>query len=423
MAIPLKRARQRGERVLTEPSVRVSTQWTPQRIRTVQASADSGNMQPVADLCDQILRDERFGENFASLADAVLGSELTWERGLRLRRKDPTEVVPLSAEADNDWWETFSEATYSQIIAWRELLGFCFAKLTWLTSERTGRWVPSLEFWHPRHFRFDRDKRQWFVKTDEQGAEIEVHAGDGWVGFYRRSVTRPWADGIWRGLSRWWMSKAFAISDWNVHGEKALRVVVTSSEEVTAEDRKALAQDLYALGKDGVVVLPHGFVYQLVEAAATGALYEAQINAANMAGTVAILGQNLTTEISDQGSRAAAEVHERKESRKIRYIAESLATTLREQVMLAWATYNFGAADVAPWHVWQVDPPEDKAGEATVLSTLAGAITTLKAAGKAIPDDKLRDDFGVELEDLPPEPAPPAALGGPKPPAPKEPLA
>lgn len=393
----------RKQKTLTEPSVRISTQWTPNRIRAVQQAADGGNMQQLADLCDQIIRDDRFGQCLQSLADGVLGSELTWERGLRQRRKNPDEQVPLEAEADNDWWEQYNEAHYALILIWREMLGFCWARLTWLTSPVTGRWVPSVEFWHPRLFRYDPRLQQWFVKVDDQNTERPVKATDGWVAFYRRSTARPWADGLWRGVSRWWMLKALAISDWGVHSEKAARQVIESDEGANAADRASLAADLYALSKDGVVVLPSGFKYSLVEATAnTRDIYQAQVDAANMAGTVAILGQNLTTEISDNGSRAASETHERKERQRLRYVAESLSTTLREQIMLAWALYNFGAGAAAPWHVWVVAPAEDMAAKATTYNTLADAVSKFAHVGKAIPDEKLKEEFDLELLDVEP---------------------
>lgn len=412
---PPQEQKQQAERAFSEPSVRVQTLWTPARIRTVAAQADGGNIQPIADLCDQVIRDDRFGENLQTLADSVLGADLKWEAGLRKRRQKPDEKVPLESEADNDWWETYHEAEYAQIVVWREMLGFCWARKVWQISDKTGRWVPLLIFWHPRHFRYDTFQKQWFVKIDEIGTEVAIEAGADWVVFYRRGVTRPWADGQWRGLSRWWMLKALAISDWGVHSEKAARQVISSDDSVNAADRKALAADLYALSKDGVVVLPKGFVYSLVEATAnTRDIYQAQVDAANMAGTVAILGQNLTTEISDNGSRAAGQVHERKEGRKVRYISESLSTTLHEQVMLEWARQNFGGAQEPPWHVWQVTPPADLGAKATTYSTVATAIATLKSVGKAIPDDKLKEEFGIELIDVEPT-APPANDNPPKP--------
>lgn len=416
--------RREAERTITQPSARTFTTWTPAQVKSALQSADTGNMMRLADLCDQLIGDDRLCELLETLIGAVLGAELTFEKDSHVTRgKRP------ATKLDDDWWDAYPEDELMQFVMWGELCGFAWGQNKWLENEH-GRLVPHLEFWHPRNFRYDWTERTWRVR-DASGNEEAIAPGDGkWVLYTRRGDFRPWANGLWRGASLWWLLKLLAVGDWGQHGEKASRLVVTSAIETAnaggsgrgtnpgagvggKDQRKQLALDIYDAARDAVIVMPTGFDMKLIEATAnTRQIYEAQINAANEAFSISVLGQNLTSKV-EGGSLAAAETHERVEARKVIYVARRLSLTLRKQALTWWALYNFGDARKAPWPKWHVEPPEDVGKKAKTLSDLGNALLALKNAGFAPDPAYIEEEFGVPLTKIAtPEAGDPEQLDG-----------
>lgn len=402
--------------VASQPSIRTSILWDPMLLRSVSLQADGGDMFRLGELCEQIISDDRIGELLESLASDVLGCELSYEQTPNGTAGDAEK----SDDLESDWATGYDDDELTSLIIWTLVTGPGFAKHErWVDHE--GRVVPRLKWWHPRHFSYRTPEkprtpfeRRWHVR-DNEGRMNPIDPGDGtWIILTRRGEYRPWANGLWRGLAPWWLLKQYAIQDWGVHSEKAAKLVCTAEDTTTADQRKAIAKFIYEAGKDAVIALPPGFKLELIELKAdTEAIYNAQINAANEAFAISILGQNLSSNVQG-GSRSAAEVHERKENRKVRYAAKILAKGLREQSVCWWAEYNYGDRELAPHLHWHTEPPEDYAAKATGLKTLGDALVSLKTAGYKLGIDEIEEDYGVELEELPePAPMPMPAVGQP----------
>lgn len=398
-----------GATVVSQPSVRTSILWTPAHILSLQLQVDGGDMTRLAELCDQMIADDRIGSLLTTLMEEVLGSELTFE-------KDERSIAGsaiLSPELEDDWRFGYDPDELTQLAIWTVMAGVGFAKHeTWVDAE-DGRTVPKPRWWHLKQFKYEtlfgkpQAERTWKVR-DELGQWTPIKAGDGtWIIATRRGEFRPWANGEWRGLAPWWMLKQYAIQDWGVHSEKSSKLVATSNDTTTAEMRKSLARYVYEASKDAVISLPPGFDLKLIELAAdTEAIYKAQVEAANEAFAISLLGQNLTSNIQG-GSRSAAEVHERKENRKARYLAAMLAKCLQPQSLHWWVQYNFGDGLPVPYPKWHTEPPEDKHAKAAGLKTLGDALLAIKTAGYKMSVEQIEDDYGVALEEAPePEPQP-----------------
>lgn len=392
-----------GAIVVSQPSVRTSILWTPAHILSLQLQVDGGDMTRLAELCDQMIADDRIGSLLTTLMEEVLGSELTFE-------KDDRSIAGsaiLSPELDDDWRFGYDDDELTQLGTWTIMAGVGFAKHeTWVDAE-DGRTVPRPKWWHLKQFKYEslfgtpQSQRTWKVR-DELGQWTPIKAGDGtWIIATRRGEFRPWANGEWRGLAPWWMLKQYAIQDWGVHSEKSSKLVATSNDTTTAEMRKSLARYVYEASKDAVISLPPGFDLKLIELAAdTEAIYKAQVDAANEAFAITLLGQNLSSNVQG-GSRAAAEVHERKENRKARYLAEMLAKCLQPQSLKWWVEYNFGEGLPVPYPRWHTEPPEDKNAKAAGLKTLGDALLAIKNAGYRMSVEQIEDDYGVALEEAP----------------------
>jgi hypothetical protein len=125
------------------------------------------------------------------------------------------------------------------------------------------------------------------------------------------------------------------------------------------------------------------------------------VDSANTAIAIAVLGQNLTTEVKS-GSFAAAKVHNKVEIQRIRNDGETASTVLHDQALEWWAEFNFGSRDLAPWPIWRTDPPTDQKERAETLLALSQALSTLRNIGLEPDPEQIEADFGVVLNKIPP---------------------
>ena len=391
------------ETSFVQPSTRVSTVWTPTLIKAAFLQAEGGHIRTLAELCDNILADDRVSTVFETRIGGLLGLPLSFEASGDGRRKNR---AVRALEAEEDWWAAFPEYELTQFLTWGRLLGVSFAQIH--PTEHEGRFVPRIEFWHPRNTRYDWHTRQWFARVDSGVHEVPIVPGDGqWMAYMPEGEFRPWANGKWRGLARWWLLKSYAQDDAGRASEKSGTTVVTASEDSDDELRQEIAADMFEAARDAVIALPKGFDAKVLDSKSSIEQNQGKIvDMANTAIAVAVLGQNLTTETSG-GSFAAAKVHARVEIQRIRSDAETAATVLHDQALEWWAEFNFGSKSLAPWPVWQTDPPTDQKERADVLKTLSEALSGFQALGLQPDLEQIKTEFGVDLKAAPkPEPPP-----------------
>jgi hypothetical protein len=386
-----------SEEAIQLPSVRTYTHWTPRQIQSVESTADSGNIRPIVDLCEGlILPDDKVRGALDGRINALFGTDVTFEASGDGRRKSRA-VNKL--EAGEDWDFMFPDPEAKQVMSWALILGLGPGVQRWARrNDHEGRDVPTLRFFHPQPFRYDWPTRMWMRRV-ESGPEEPVVFGDGvWFGHMPFGTYRPWALGLWRGLARWCLLKAYAISDYGQAGETAAARIVTADKDLNTSNaqggsnsdprqrRRDLGDSISQMARNGVCVLPPGYDLKLVElSASTSAIYEKQIQLADNAIAIAIRGGNLTTDVSG-GSRSAAEVQERTgDLANLRQDAGGWATTTHEQTLRAWSYSNFGTSALAPWPVYDVEPEEDRKVKAeTMVVALEGA--------------KAATDLGFELD-------------------------
>ncbi len=369
-----------------------SDAWTVDLIRSAEVSADAGQLRWAAELCDALLGDDRVQAAREHLA-GLFGLPLTFEDGAGTARTKKRARRAL--EAQEDWWEIFPDEALVELLFWGVLLGVGLGELVW--TSRRGRWVPRLMVWHPRALRWDTVQGRWMVRLAD-GSEVAIEPGDGkWVVFTPRSSTRPWVHGAWRAVARWWRAKRYALSDWGRHSEQAGGLKVASTTDGTDADRRKLAADLGDAGTDAAVVMPPGWdLKQLAVPSSTVDVFDRLIDAADGAITLTLLGQNLTTEVTE-GSRAAASVHATVSAVCLQALAASLSSTLRAQVLDRWAFYNFNDPAAAPWPLWDTAPPADREAEARVFETVTRTAVALAGQGAPVDWRAMAEAHGVPL--------------------------
>ncbi|NUP08442.1 MAG: DUF935 family protein [Polyangiaceae bacterium] len=399
-----------------EPHFRSYTEWTPQLIRSVLPRVDGGGeLRWAADLFDAVLGDDRAKSVFETRTGGLLGSPLEFEEstaGHRTKRKQALKAL----EAQEDWWFLCPEDELSRLVTWGLGVGAGFATLeNWHENkDHGGRLVATLKVWHPRWFKWDHEQQSWFAWTTANQWE-KVTPGDGrWVVYTPYGKSRPWAYGLWRGLSVLWLLKVYALRDIGLFSELHGTPAWVLTGEPDFKKRKALADLFLDLARNPAVALPPNVKAELLEAKAdTWEVFTAQVELANRGFAVAVVGGNLAVEVDgNQQTGATAQTLVRIDYKK--RDAASVSTMAHDQVLYWWAEWNFGDARVAGWPIWNVEPPEDTAavaktwftiGQALEKFTKAGIVVDLKATAERFaipivgvkqpePDEKTSDEDG-----------------------------
>ena len=390
-----------------EPSVRVYNTITPDTLRTAILFAESGNLSRAADICEQMLGDDRIAAVFNTRANALLGCDVTFEAGRGRKKRAALKAL----EAEEDYWAAFPEDELARLLIWGRLLGIGLAEIVWEDREPgllSSRKIPRIKTWHPRFLRYDWTERAWFLTVDAGGTEIRIEPGKGkWIFYTPYGRTRPWAYGLWRGLSRLWLLKQYALDDWALHSEvhgQPIRMGFMPPEAMKIADdtkrhklRAELAADIAGFGRETSFVPPPGFDFKLVEATArTWEMYKAQIDMADTGFSVAAIGTSLPTDVKPGvGTGATASTLVRQDY--LEADAETISTTLHDEALVFWALYNFGDKRLAPWALYGVEPPADLKAMAERVNIVANAIRVFAETGSPVDVRKFLESFEVPL--------------------------
>jgi phage gp29-like protein len=298
----------------------------------------------------------------------------------------------------------FPRSQLRALMKWGIYLGFGIGQLLWELKD--GQQVPRLKVWHPQFSYWRWDTRSFWVTTMDGPAEVT--AGDKqWVLYTPYGEQLGWMDGLVRSLAIPFMARQWAFRDWarssEVHGIPLRGAVVPT--DAKKEEKDKFASDVAALGRETTVQLPmisedEKFDLKLIEAATDShKTFMELMNQCNSSIAITLLGQNLTTEISKgDGSRAAAQVHDRVRGDFLKADAESMSDCVREQAVQPWSVLNFGSdPEQAPTPTWAVDPPEDKNDKADSLQKLAGALNTFKMAAAPVDQRQVLEEHDVPL--------------------------
>ena len=365
------------------------------QVKSALYQLERGQFSLAAQLVDRMFWDDRIKGVSDTRFNALFSLPLTFEA---------QGNAAAAKGLEKNWKKMFPRSQLRGLMKWGIYLGFGIGQLLWDLQD--GQQVPRLKVWHPQFSYWRWDTRSFWVTTMDGPAE--VIAGDKqWVLYTPYGEQLGWMDGLVRSLAIPFMARQWAFRDWarssEVHGIPVKGAVVPA--DAKREEKDKFASDLAALGRDVVIQLPRVdenefFDLKLIEAATDShKTFMELMNQCNSSIAITLLGQNLTTEISKgDGSRAAAQVHDRVRGDFLKADAESMSDCVREQAVTPWSVLNFGSdPEQAPTPTWAVDPPEDKNDKADGLQKLAGALATFKTAAAPVDQRQVLEDHDVPL--------------------------
>jgi hypothetical protein len=394
-------------------------------VRGALRELEFGRFRLASYLVDTMGRDDRIEGVLTTRVNGLLGLPLEFEAPKpppKLRKagdevpKAEEEIDPLAtflAEmAKYGWAEMADEAALGQILSTGIMLGLGLGEVVWNTDGDL--WAPKLKFWHPSFINWIWDTYDengqgqlgsYWLTTADGIVRVPEDGGGRFFVFAPYGYRRGWMRGRVRALALAWLIRNWGRRDWARQSEKHGIAVVVGNVPISADDesKKAFIGALSNLGRETTLECPDlgpnigKFGIELVEAEAkTYEGFEHLLQHADTAIAVVLLGQNLTTEVQ-QGSRAAAQVHDQVRKDFQQSDAVTLSRAVRNFLLKPWALYNWAAEDLTPLPQWQTDPPQDLATTADGYMKAGSALTSFKTAGAPVDTRAFLEEIGVPL--------------------------
>ena len=370
---------------------------TPSKVLAFLHAADAGSPQMQFELFNEMLQKwPRLAavENTRRLALTGLDWEITAADG----------SAESQAGGQADEVVEYCRASLAALGRFRDTLdhlanamgyGISVAELVW----DNGRLVDVVPVPYSRLFADPNEPWRLRVLTEEQpsnGVALDEQPFKWAVHKPRPRPGRHFEAGLLRASVLLYVAQNLSFKDWLIFSQIAgMPVRVAKFEPGTPEsDKTQLLKMLESLGTDAVAVFSKNVELQFIEASRTGDRpYLPLQDYCNTEVTILWLGQSLTTDIGDKGSRAAAEVHDRvREDLLVDDIADEGQTLVRD-LLTPMVRARFGAEAAVPRFGRSLIQSVDTK---VLADTLAVAINDL---GLAVPKRWVHRSLGIPEPD------------------------
>lgn len=375
------------------PLITIQNSWSVPEARSALFAHLIGIFYTSAMLWESILGDDRVTACLNSKATALFGREV-----IHKPAEGPAKgsaAAKECADAWVTWWPRMSGGpAFRMMQDYTCGMGFAHSQLIWPSV--TGlEFAPMLRPWFPQFEYYDWAIRRFMAMGD--GATIPIVPGDGkWVEHAPYGSYRGWIRGAIRPVCEPWMLRHFGFRDMarfgEVHGNPTRKGYVPAVADPV--ERSNFETSLAGLGADAAIIVPrgvdsqanNGYDYELVEAVSKSwEVHPAQIDRCDMAIVLAILMQNLTTEVNG-GSYGAAKVHMDVRQGGTQFDNQAWRHTIYTQIARPFAFLNFGDADLAPTTSWDVVGTDEYEHNADQWNKAATGMNQFAQAGMRFSD-------------------------------------
>ena len=188
------------------------------------------------------------------------------------------------------------------------------------------------------------------------------------IGIYKNRSGNSMGYGLLRQLAFWWSGQNFC-RDWLLNFAQVFGQPLrwaTYDPGASANIKNDIADMLENMGSAAWGAFPAGTQVEFKEAGKSGQDNPQSyfIQLADKLCDITILGQTLTTDVGDSGSRALGEVHEEVRRTRLQDVCEWVANVLNEQLVGFICHLNYGNHDEMPQLVPDLAGPADPTMEA-----------------------------------------------------------
>lgn len=388
------------------PNVIVEQGWDPLTVRTALQDLVVGLFDRPVQLQDAIASDSRVQSAMRSRSGGLLGRPIRFKVPERFKG-DRTATKCLTAW-ERHWPQMHAEPALLDLLETANSVGHAYSQILWDTTRKL--WRPYLLPFYGRYSYYHWIFRIHVAVT--QDGQVPITPGDGgWVLHAPYGGYRGWMRGALRAVAMWWLARNYALRDWAAYSEKHGFPTLLADTPFGADpnDIASYQTQLRSIGQNSVLQVPGSVdvtrygkydLRYLEPHDPNWQVFKALIEQCNDEITLALLGQNLTSQVKE-GSFAAARVHADVRQAILEADARALAKTLYVQVLRPFAAMNFGDPNLAPTVQWDVSPPEDLKTKSQTMMSVAQALNFLRLAGFKVKDPaKLLRQFGIKLGDV-----------------------
>lgn len=351
-----------------------------------------------------ILREADVGDpiRYLELAETIEERDLHYQGVLGTRRRAVSQIE-ISVEAASDDPEHEKHAQLIREWLKRDELqeemfnildavgkGYSFTQVSYDHSE--GQYLPRLERWDPRWFRFDRRDLASPMLLTENGQEEPLEPGK-WI-FARMQAKSglPIRSGIARGAAWAWMFKAFSQRDWAIFSQTYGQPVRVGkfAPGASEADKSTLFRAVANIAGDCAAIIPESMTIDFIESGNVGAghsMYKERCDWIDMQISKAVLGQTATTDAVTGGLGSGAEHGDVRKDIK-RADARALAATLNRDLIQIWVQMEFGPQTAYPRLRIEESEEED-------LKALSDALGPLIDRGLEVEQATILTRFGL----------------------------
>jgi phage gp29-like protein len=318
---------------------------TPARVLSFLHAADAGAPQMQFELFAEMLQKwPRLTAVEATRRLALTG--LDWE-------VEPADSSVQAAEV-----AAYCRATLAALDRFRDGLdhlaraigfGIAVAELVW----EDGKLIDVVPVPYARLVSDANEPWRLRVRTEDDpsvGVALDEHPNKWIVHQPTATPGRHFEGGLLRASVLLYVAQNLSFKDWLIFSQIAgMPVRIGRFEPGTPEsDKQRLLKMLEALGTDAVAILSKNIELQLLEARGGDKPYQPLQEYCNTEITILWLGQHLTTDLRGEGSRAAAEIHDRvREDLLVDDIADE-SQTIRRDLLTPVARARFGDGVAVP---------------------------------------------------------------------------
>lgn len=277
--------------------------------------------------------------------------------------------------------------------------GLSVQEIDWQFKD--GTWVPANTRWvDPRYYGLNPRGTHLGLRNQQGGGSVDWQPfpRDKFMvaGFKNRSGNMM-GYGLFRALAWWWAAGIYS-RDWLVRYAElfGLPFRVARHDPGADDDEKLMIlKGLEEMGAAGVAVVPVGTEIELLESTkSAGENPQAVLlDRRDRSADILILGQTLTTDVGDSGSRALGEVHEAVRMSRLVEVTEWTADVVNSSIVPAILRLNYGNTDECPKMRLQVPEggtPLEKIQRDEIFTRIApiGKNAFYAAHGVPVPDPK-----------------------------------
>jgi phage gp29-like protein len=254
--------------------------------------------------------------------------------------------------------------------------GFSVQEILW-EAKPEGICPKSTYFCHPRYYSFPYDKPDLMLSPQGDGVYEEFPQNKFLIGIYKNRSGNSMGYGLLRQLAYWWSGQNFC-RDWLLNFAQVFGQPLrwaTYDPGAAANIKNDIADMLENMGSAAWGAFPAGTQVEFKEAGKTGQDNPQSyfIQLADKLCDITILGQTLTTDVGDSGSRALGDVHEEVRRTRLQDVCEWAADVLNEQLVSFMCELNYGNKFEMPKLVPDLAGPADPTLEAQRDQILLGS--------------------------------------------------